>query len=60
LLEGLVRSGADAEVREAVASALVRAGFGLLEMSPVGMSLEDIFLKLTTEEPEAAREVKAG
>lgn len=37
--------------RPEVARALVQAGFGLLEMRPVGMSLEEIFLQLTREEP---------
>jgi hypothetical protein len=30
----------------------VGAGYDLLEMRPVGMSLEDIFLELTREEPQ--------
>ena len=34
-----------------MARALVNAGYSLLEMRPVGMSLEDIFLQLTREEP---------
>jgi ABC-2 type transport system ATP-binding protein len=42
--------GADA--RPALARAVVGAGYDLLEMRPVGMSLEDIFLELTREEPE--------
>jgi len=56
VLEGTVRSSADAEVREAIAASIIRSGLGLLEMSPVGMSLEDIFLTLTTEEPHAVKE----
>lgn len=40
--------GSDA--REAVASTVVGGGWGLRELRPVGMSLEEIFLKLTTEE----------
>jgi hypothetical protein len=31
----------------------VRGGWGLLELRPMRMSLEDIFLKLTTVEPAA-------
>lgn len=38
--------------RPEVARALIEAGCGLLEMRPVGMSLEEIFLQLTREEPE--------
>ena len=32
-------------------SAIVRGGWGLLELRPMRISLEDIFLNLTTEEP---------
>lgn len=39
------------ETRPEVARALVNAGFDLLEMRPVGLSLEEIFLQLTHEEP---------
>ena len=39
------------EVRPAVARALVAGGFDLLEMRPISLSLEDIFLQLTREEP---------
>jgi len=38
------------DVRANVARATVKAGFDLLEMRPIGMSLEDIFLQLTREE----------
>lgn len=37
--------------RPDVARALVNAGFDLLEMKPVGLSLEEIFLQLTRDEP---------
>lgn len=43
--------GADA--RRDVAVAIVRGGWGLLELRPMRVSLEDIFLSLTTEELEA-------
>ncbi len=46
------------EIRGEVASAIVRNGWGLLELRPIGMSLEDVFLSLTTEEIEA-EDVKA-
>jgi len=39
------------EARPEVARAVVNAGFDLLELRPVGMTLEDIFLQLTREEP---------
>jgi ABC-2 type transport system ATP-binding protein len=37
--------------RPDVSRAVVGAGFDLLEMHPVGLSLEDIFLQLTRDEP---------
>lgn len=39
------------DARPAVARAVVGAGYDLLEMRPLGMSLEDIFLQLTRDEP---------
>jgi len=41
------------DVREQLAAAVVGGGWGLLELRPVGMSLEEIFLKLTTTEEAA-------
>jgi ABC-2 type transport system ATP-binding protein len=38
------------DVRATVARATIEAGYDLLEMRPIGMSLEDIFLQLTREE----------
>jgi ABC-2 type transport system ATP-binding protein len=38
------------DVRRDLARAIVGSGFGLLELRPVRMSLEEIFLSLTTEE----------
>lgn len=38
--------------RPQVARAVIDAGYDLLEMSQSGMSLEDIFLELTRDEPE--------
>jgi ABC-2 type transport system ATP-binding protein len=40
-----------ADPRPEVARALVQAGFDLLEMRAIGVSLEDIFLQLTRDEP---------
>jgi len=37
--------------RPEVARSVIEAGYGLLEMRPLGMSLEEIFLQLTREEP---------
>ena len=41
------------DVRRDVARAIVDRGMGLLEMRPMRMSLEDIFLQLTTNEQQA-------
>lgn len=43
-----------ADNRERIAAAVVGNGWGLLELRSVGMSLEDVFLKLTTKEEEVA------
>jgi ABC-2 type transport system ATP-binding protein len=40
------------DARPGVARAVVQAGYDLLEMHPIGVSLEDIFLELTRDEPE--------
>jgi len=42
---------ADQDVRPQVAKAVIQAGSELLEMRPVGMSLEEIFLELTQDAP---------
>lgn len=43
-----------ADVREALARAIVSAGWGLLELKPLEVSLEEIFLSLTAEKSAAA------
>ena len=40
--------------RRELARVLITQGFGLLELLNIGMSLEDIFLELTTKEPDRA------
>jgi ABC-2 type transport system ATP-binding protein len=44
-----------ADVRPAVARATIEAGFDLLEFHPVGLSLEEIFLQLTQDDPGKER-----
>jgi ABC-2 type transport system ATP-binding protein len=39
------------DVRPQVAKAVIQAGYELIEMRPVGMSLEEIFLELTQNTP---------
>ena len=52
------------QIRSQLAAAVVNSGWGLHELRPVGLSLEDIFLKLTTAdkaaEPEAAEKKASG
>jgi ABC-2 type transport system ATP-binding protein len=43
----------DTDPGEAIAAAIVQAGFGLYELRRHQASLEDVFLNLTTEEPTA-------
>jgi ABC-2 type transport system ATP-binding protein len=62
--DGLVEVEVDSErgidVRRELAASIVGRGWGLLELRPMRMSLEDIFLSLTTEETSnAAAETSA-
>jgi ABC-2 type transport system ATP-binding protein len=45
-----VTSKKDKDPRPAVASTVVGQGWDLLELQPMGMSMEDIFMELTTED----------
>ncbi len=47
------------DIRAELAAAVVARGFGLLGLAQVGMSLEEIFLHLTTSESAAPMEVNA-
>lgn len=47
-----VESEKGRDVRRDIAQAVVASGWGLLELRPIRMSLEEIFLSLTTEEPQ--------
>jgi gliding motility-associated transport system ATP-binding protein len=50
-----VESAQDLDIRRELARAIVTRGWGLLELRPVRMSLEEVFLQVTTEEiPEEA------
>ena len=48
-----VEADKDPAVRTALARAVIDAGWGLYEIRSVGLSLEDIFLKLTASDAEA-------
>ncbi len=49
----MVDSVVGQDVREDLASTVVGNGWGLLELRSVGMSLEEVFLKLTTREEDS-------
>lgn len=53
--EYLVEGKADAEIRPQLARAVIDNGWELYEMKPEGMSLEDVFLHVTTEEEVGAQ-----
>jgi ABC-2 type transport system ATP-binding protein len=57
-----IQSEVGADIREALASAVVKGGFGLMELRPAHLSLEEIFLQLTTSEvpSDASAEVVAA
>ena len=48
-----VETSKDAAIRSELARVVVESGWGLYEIRPIGMSLEDIFLKLTASEDAA-------
>jgi ABC-2 type transport system ATP-binding protein len=49
-----VATSPGADVREDLARTVVNGGFGLIELRMAGVSLEDVFLRLTTEEDETS------
>jgi ABC-2 type transport system ATP-binding protein len=55
-----VQTEVGADVREALASAVVGGGFGLTELRPAHLSLEEIFLQLTTSETATVDEEVAA
>jgi ABC-2 type transport system ATP-binding protein len=55
-----VESETGRDVRRELAAAVVGRGWGLLELRPMRMSLEEIFLHLTTEDTATASEPAGG
>src|SRR4029453_14568301 len=45
-----VESARGIDIRREIARTVVNSGWGLLELGPMGMSLQEIFLQVTTEE----------
>ncbi|HKV46363.1 MAG TPA: ATP-binding cassette domain-containing protein [bacterium] len=56
--EIIVEAALGKDLRETIARMIVEAGVGLLELRPLAMSMEDVFLKLVTHE-EAPEEHRA-
>ena len=54
------RASAARDVRRELARAVVSRGWGLLELRPMRMSLEEIFLQVTTEETRAPSRGRRG
>jgi ABC-2 type transport system ATP-binding protein len=50
----IIESKKDRDVRKDVAAAVVGQNWGLLELRPVDLTLEDVFVRLVTEEKESA------
>lgn len=48
----ILESGGSRDIEKSVAQKIVENGWGLLEMTPLKMTLEDIFIKLVTRESE--------
>ncbi|PIS27966.1 MAG: hypothetical protein COT43_07810, partial [Candidatus Marinimicrobia bacterium CG08_land_8_20_14_0_20_45_22] len=48
----VVESTVGFDIRKELAARIVKNGWGLLEMKTSGLSLEEIFLRLTTKEEE--------
>ena len=55
-----VETGKDSAIRGELARAVVESGWGLYEIKPVGLSLEQIFLKLTSSEEGTEAEPPPG
>ena len=49
----MIEARLDGDIRESIAQAIVQKGWGLLELQSVEMSLEEIFLELTTTDRES-------
>ena len=55
-----VQSERGTDVRREVARTVVSSGWGLLELSPLRVSLEDVFLQLTTSEEPKEEDADPG
>ncbi|MGH7404870.1 MAG: ABC transporter ATP-binding protein [Candidatus Methylomirabilales bacterium] len=55
----LVETDKDRDLRQELARVVCTSGWGLLELRPVDMSLEDIFIRLVTEEEAVSHQPSA-
>jgi ABC-2 type transport system ATP-binding protein len=55
-----VESNRGTDVRRELARTIVNRGWGLLELRPMRMSLEDVFLQVTTDEAAGASAAEGG
>ena len=55
-----IQAAEGADIRREIANTVVRNGWGLLEMRPIRLSLEEIYLQLTTTEEEDDRSREAA
>jgi ABC-2 type transport system ATP-binding protein len=53
----IIDTSGDKDARPAIARAIIQGNYDLLELRPVGVSLEDIFIQLTREEEEMGAEM---
>jgi ABC-2 type transport system ATP-binding protein len=58
--EMVVEAALGKDVREEVARTIVGSGAGLLELRPLAMTLEDVFLRLVTDEDAPAGEAEGA
>ena len=55
-----IESGGGNDIRRELSRSIVTNGWGLLELRPQQMSLEDVFLQLTTEDVATDAPAPAG
>ena len=60
VVTGLAGGGTGTDIRRDLARTIISSGWGLTELRPMRMSLEEIFLSLTTDEAEAAAAPAGG
>ena len=54
-LLGVSRGASEKDIRQALSETVVKSGWSLLELDTLEITLEDIFLQLTSERKEGAK-----